>query len=612
MFTGHWHANRRVERTGLVEWGTQTMVMGTIDQSPSGYRIVTFADGVPSVEHRARLVEPELAITSPHAGSCASPEGFELLVSAALDAAVPSVSARLDCGPSFALAPRGGWSFGGALAPLSPGIHGVEVTADTPAGRHVIRRTSFEVCPPAASAGTVADWPQLGGGPQHTNAVARAIAPPLQQAWATSVGGNIVLGTPVIADGTVVVALWDLGAGDRGGVIALDLETGAVRWRHDTPLQVRAAPAIAPTAEGQVVVIALATGELEAVSLRDGSLRWTHDAARGLEPGASSLWGSPTIADGLVYVAVQGRMTAVGLADGRVAWERDLVTPAHPWLGSLAAVTVADGAAIANYGRDDGMTAWRTTTGIPQWQLATDKTVAIHATPIAQDGTLYFANSTGVVTAIDLATAFQRWSTPLAPESNDWEYAITATPALAGGRLFVPTQHRVLVALDAATGGELWRWSTPGGPLNFAHYRGAEPGFAASAVVTGEILWVPRPDGGLSALAVDDGRELWTTQLGAPVVSAPAPAGDTLVVATFDGTVRALVPASTTRTPPPAEACEPEPAPAIPEPAGGCEGGRPPSSLLIVVVIGTMVRVRRSRRLRRPCASLDARAAGPM
>ena len=54
LFTGHWHANRRVERSGLVEWGTQNLVMGTIDQSPSGYRIVTFEGDVPVVEHRAR------------------------------------------------------------------------------------------------------------------------------------------------------------------------------------------------------------------------------------------------------------------------------------------------------------------------------------------------------------------------------------------------------------------------------------------------------------------------------------------------------------------------------------------------------------------------------
>jgi hypothetical protein len=67
LFTGHWHANRKVERTGLTEWGTQTFIMGGIDQSPAGYRIVTF-DGTaapPTVVHRERLVTPHLGVVAP-------------------------------------------------------------------------------------------------------------------------------------------------------------------------------------------------------------------------------------------------------------------------------------------------------------------------------------------------------------------------------------------------------------------------------------------------------------------------------------------------------------------------------------------------------------------
>ena len=41
LFTGHWHSNRRLDRGSLTEWGTQTFIMGGIDQSPSGYRVVT-------------------------------------------------------------------------------------------------------------------------------------------------------------------------------------------------------------------------------------------------------------------------------------------------------------------------------------------------------------------------------------------------------------------------------------------------------------------------------------------------------------------------------------------------------------------------------------------
>jgi outer membrane protein assembly factor BamB len=592
LFTGHWHSNRRVERRGMIEWGTQTMVMGTIDQSPAGYRVVTFVDGVPEIEHRARLIEPHLALTSPHPGSCASPSGGALLAAVALDGAVPIVRARIDCGPEIELVAGGGWSYGAALPALAPGTHGVELVAESPGGRRVTRRVGIEVCEPDAVALEGGSWPQVAGGPLHTNASARAIAPPLAQRWATAVGGNVLLGSPVVADGIVVIAIWDLGAGDRGGVVALDLATGAVRWRHVTPLQARAAPAIT----GDLVVIALATGELQAVALADGSMRWTHDAAHGLDSHTSSLWGSPTVANGLVYVAVQGRMSAIDAADGHVVWERDAAAAAYPWLGSLAAVTVAGDLAFATSGRHDGITAWQGASGGRWWKLASDRTTAINATPVAtEDGTLFVSNAAGVTTALDSATGAIRWSIALTADSDDWTYAITATPAFANGRLFVPTQHRDLIAVDAATGDELWRATTGGGPLNFAHYRAAQAGFAASPVVTGEILWVPRPDGVLAALATADGHELWSTQLGAPVVSAPTPAGDYLIVATFDGTVRALAPTAVARAVPPPQACAAIDPPGVLPPAGCCAGARTPPALPVAVVMVAWLRRRRRR-----------------
>jgi outer membrane protein assembly factor BamB len=586
LFTGHWHANRRIERRGMVEWGTQTMVMGSIDQSPAGYRIVTFHDGVPIVEHRARMVTSHVALSSPHAGSCAPTSGFELLASASLDATLPSVSARIDCGPPIALSPRGGWAFGVNVT-LPPGTHNVELVATTPSGRTQTTRAAFEVCDVPQPVLRTADWRQPGGGASHTNATALPIAPPLAQLWATTLGNNIVLGTPLVAGDTVVINVWDLGAGDGGGVVALDLATGAIRWRHTTPVPVRAPPAIA----GDTVVIALSTGEVHAVALADGALRWTHDVGRGLDATASSLWGSPVVTEDTTYVAVQGRIAALAVGDGAVRWERDLPVPEYAWLGSLAAITLANDTAFANVGRWNGMSVWSAASGTARFNLTGGLTTAINSTPVASDDTLYIANAEGDVTAYELATMRRMWtSRVISGETNEWMYTITAPMALAANRLIVPTQYRDLVALDATTGAEVWRSSTPGGPLSFAHYRAAEPGFAAGAVVTNDIVWVPRPDGVLSALALADGSELWSTRLGAPIVSSPAPAGDILVVATFDGTLRALAPGNVRPVPEaPTIACEPIDV----VDAGGCCEGAPGGSLPSVMAMALLLRRRR-------------------
>jgi outer membrane protein assembly factor BamB len=594
VFTGHWHANRRVERTGLVEWGTQTMIMGSIDQSPSGYRVVTFVDGVPTVEHRARVTEPHLAVSSPHAGSCTS-NAAPLLVSAAIDASLPSVKARIDCGDEIELSSLGGWSFRAALPQLSPGAHSIDVIATGARGQEIEKRIEFAVCAPPTQVFVGADWPQLGGSAAHTGFAPKTIAPPIVQQWAIGLGGSIVLGTPVIKGSTVVVGIWDLGAGDRGGLVALDLATGAEKWRVTTPYAVRAAPAIGTAGTEELVVAALENGVLRAFRLADGGEVWSYDVAAGVDSLASSLWAPPTIAGEVVYAAVQGRMAAVSLVDGQPVWTQEL-TPSYAWLGSLAAVAVGGDTAVANVSRNDGMTAWSLATGDMRWRLASGKTTAINATPLIDGDALYYIAANGTVTRSSLASSSERWSRQLTPGANEWSYAITAAPALGGGRLFVPTQYKDLVALDAATGTELWRRAATKGPLNFAHYRAAEPGFVASPVVTGNVVWIPHPDGTLAAVEGATGVELWKTSLGAPIVSAPAPAGDYLVVATFDGVVRAFVPAPAT-TPSPLPACEPAAATVLETDdmaaAGCCDAGSSNALLLGFAVAIPLARRRR-------------------
>jgi uncharacterized protein (TIGR03382 family) len=217
--------------------------------------------------------------------------------------------------------------------------------------------------------------------------------------------------------------------------------------------------------------------------------------------------------------------------------------PGYPWLGTLAAIAVADDTALVAFNRDDGLTGWNATTGAPRWANTGGAAVAINATPIVDDGVLYMVNARGDASAAELATGRVLVDHAAPPPGGfDWGYSVTAAPALADGRLFVPTQWDELVALDATTGAELWRYATPGGPLNFAHYRSAQAGFIGSPVVTGDLVWIGRPDGAVVALAADDGRERFRLDLGAPIVSGLAAAGDYLIAAGYDGTVHALVP----------------------------------------------------------------------
>jgi outer membrane protein assembly factor BamB len=606
LFTGHWHVNRRLQRGSMVEWGTQTFVMGGIDQSPAGYRVVTFAGDVPIVTHRERLVESHLDLVEPHAGSCASPSGGPVIAAAALDGNTPDVTMRIDCGEPIHLTGVGGWDFRGDVPAWTTGTHSITLSATTPAGRSLERQVAIEVCAPSAAADAFTDWPQAGGGPRHEHASATPVTPPLGTRWTATIGGALSLGAPSIVGDLVVVAVMDFGAGDTGGLVALDLQTGAERWRYVTPFPAVSSPAI----DAGLVVVTTKNGELHAVDLATGELRWRREVNPGAPSVKTSLWAPPTIADGLVYVATQGSFAAFELATGEPVWARDPSTPDDlAWLGSLAAVAVADGSAIAAFNRSLGLQSVSAATGSPEWSISDGRATAINASPVIADGVAYVINSAGVVSAIDVTTRSTRWSAIVTPSANDWDYAVTATPALADGRLFVATQRGDLIALDAATGAELWRARGASGPINYTHYRDASPGFPSSPVVTGDIVWIGTLAGELLAHDATDGHLLWSTQLGGPIASSPAPTGDALVVASYDGSVRLLAPAAPVPASPPPAACPPlpEPEPASVRDSDGCSTGGGGSLGAGIALLGLLVRRRRGATARFPSSARRAR-----
>ncbi|MGE3762584.1 MAG: PQQ-binding-like beta-propeller repeat protein [Kofleriaceae bacterium] len=582
MFTGHWHANRVIQRGEIREISTQTFVMGSIDQTAPGYRVVTIDDdGTMHIDHREKLVRGQLDLVWPHPGTCVADTNVAVIAAAALDASTPEVSVRVDCGPEQALAPSGGWSFGGDIGALSPGTHSLTLSAVSAAGRREETQLAIEVCPPPSALPAFTSWPQLGGSAEHRNARPEPTAPPLVARWATNVGGTITLGTPIVAGDLAIVVITDNAAGDQGGLVALDLATGAERWRYRTPF-----PAVgAAAASGDTVVVATKNGEVHAVALADGALRWIHDAAAGQSTFSGSLWAPPTIADGLVYVALQGNFTAIDLATGDPVWARDPNDPEFNWLGSLAAVAVSEGTAIAAFNRTLGVASASATTGAPGWSMKDGRSLAVNASPLVENGVVYLVNAAGTVSASNLSSGSVIWSRNVTAGATEWHYSVTATPALAGGRLFVATQWDDLVALDAASGAVLWRTPAPDGVLNFTHYRDAQAGWPASPVVTGDIVWIGGLDGRLRAFAADDGRELWSTQLGAPITSAVAPTGDALVVASYDGTVR-LMTRGTPAAPAAIEPCPPiEPAVSPSTTPGGCAIGTPTSAMFVLFAV---------------------------
>ncbi len=535
LFTGHWHANRVVRHGALVEYNTQPMVMGGIDLSPAGYRVVEFDNGVLGVAHHTFVDAPVVELVWPPADGCAA-SPFTLTVAAEAGAGLAPPTA-LVAGAPVTLSPAGGWLWTSAPLDVPVGVHAVEIAATSDDGAVLDLARDITVCAGQPPPIERAPWPQPMGGTERHASTSESPTLPYAHAWLAPAGAHLHQSHPIIDGGIVYVTTADLGAGDRGGVIALDLATGALVWRHVTDLPVRGSPAL----EGDTVVIGLSDGRIQALDAATGATRWGVALGDGVEPSQSSLWGTPAIRDGVVYTGTQRRFVALALDTGAELWRVDPF-PDGMWLGSFSAPAVTDDLVVATFNRTSGLVAFDRETGAEVWRVATAATRAVNTAPVVIGDRVVVGNVSGEVVALDLASGDEVWRTRVVDGGHDWAYAIAGSMAFAGGLIVVPTQWGALVALDADSGEVLWTHAARDGVIRAAHYRGVQPGFQASPLIAGDVVWAADTSGHLDALDLSTGEVVWSTELGAPALGGMASAGDFLIVPTYDGAVHALVP----------------------------------------------------------------------
>lgn len=592
LFTGHTHANRVIQHGALLEVNTQTAAFGALDYTPAGYRVVTFDGGlgVPRLEHHTVVNRPVLQPIYPRPWTCVPRRGAHLIVAAELGGATPTVTATIDGAPPVTLRAAGGWTFvdDTDLGTLAPGKHLLELHASGGRAAPVVTISQFCVAEddragPAMAPGAAADWPQHQGSAGNDGATATRLAPPLHVAWAHAVGGHLNGGSPAVAEGRLFVPVVDYGDGSAGGVVALDARTGEVLWDRRTGVAVHGAPAVA---DG-LVVFAAADGVVHAVQAASGAPVWDFDLGAGAIELNSWLYTSPAIAGGVVYIGLQQNFAAIDLQSGAQLWRTD--PEQGDWAITLSSVAVGDDVGVAVIGRGfEGVFGWDPRDGRELWRIPPALAVAVNASPVIADDTAWLVDVESKVTAIDVHTGDLRWRNQLYNEGVDWGFGPVATPALADGRLFVPTPRDYLYALDAASGDRLWRVGAGDSVIRPLPYKVAARGFVGAAVVTGDVVWAGATDGVLRAIDAASGAVLWSSDLGAPILSGVVPYGETLFVATYDGTIRALVAGD--------DSWNFEPRPARSDGCAIAPARRPAAPVLLLLVLLLLVLLTLARR----------------
>jgi outer membrane protein assembly factor BamB len=248
---------------------------------------------------------------------------------------------------------------------------------------------------------------------------------------------------PVVRDGRVVAVL------RNDTAYALDARTGATLWRTQGVGGPGLLGGASPAAEGQLVVLPFASGEVLGVLARNGLTVWGTAVTGGrrefVRSSITDISGDPVIDGGTVYASNQaGRTVRLDARTGERAW------------------TLAEG----SYG--------------PAWPAG---------------GSVFLLSDVGTLVRADAATGEIVWAVELPeyfPPSGLFRRArqVRAVPyygpVLAGGRIWVASGDGFLRAFSPTNGGLLFQTAIPGGA-------------SAAPAVAGGVMYIVTAEGRLLA-----------------------------------------------------------------------------------------------------------------
>ncbi|HZT15378.1 MAG TPA: PQQ-binding-like beta-propeller repeat protein [Gaiellaceae bacterium] len=279
-------------------------------------------------------------------------------------------------------------------------------------------------------------WTMYGAGPTRTQAqTSIRVRPPFRVVWSRGLG-TLVEFPAVVQDGVAYVA------NAQGTVRALDMRTGAVVWRHDTP---NGKMASSPAVVGDDLVVHGMDGWVQVLRRSDGRLLWRYDVGSPVE-------SSPVVTGGVdVFGAWNGTITALDLRTHRVRWRRFdgcKITSSASVSGSTLYIGDYCGRLLALDAR----------TGALRWSASVNG--RIYGTPAVAYGRVFVPSSDG-----GSLTAFSTSGRLL------WQRLIGSyvysSPAVWAGRVFFGAYNGVFYGVSAASGTTLWSVGA-GGPISGA------------------------------------------------------------------------------------------------------------------------------------------------
>jgi len=389
---------------------------------------------------------------------------------------------------AFAINVEGGTSGGSTAGPITAAF--VAALAEP-------NRSSVAECVAAGS-----DWTTFQGDMTRSGcSQADPILTPTTL-WQANVGISGWLNSPIVTNGLVVVGSAGdrRGAGDAAdGVYALDLRTGQTEWQFGASNDVNGV-----AASGDLIIATGDEGTVWGIDLTTGHQIWSFSTG-------APVFTNPLIVDDLVIVGDgSGVLWALNL-DGTERWHAQLD-------GAIRGGAASDGTmvyAISDHGEAtaftlDGFQMWRTRIELTRKDPSrpeTNKTVpvTVYATPTVADDKLIVAYAIEggpqipALIALDRYVGTIQWWGSDPNQPSDFAN-LRNSPARYGDTLIIASSiSRGVQGVNATTGQAIWATET--GVWCEKQW--------ASAIVVGDLVVLPRPDGSVQAFDALNGETRW-------------------------------------------------------------------------------------------------------
>ena len=291
-------------------------------------------------------------------------------------------------------------------------------------------------------------WAQPGGSAAKSGG-SFALNDNLTLAWSARIPGSTnrtrLAAAPVVADGHLYVM-------DTDGVVhAFAADTGKQLWTKDTDKSKADSRVVfgggVSYSDGRLFATN-GIGEVIAMDASDGKELWRQ------KPGGP-LRGSPTVADGNVYVLSQdNQLFALSYDDGHVVWTQSGSIESQGVFG-VAAPAAGRGSVIAGfssgelnaYRYENGRNLWGDVLARTRMSTSVSSLVDIDADPVLDNDQVYAIGQGGRMVALDILSGRRLWEQNISGGSTPW---------VAGNWIFVVTDNAKLLCMARDTGKIRW------------------------------------------------------------------------------------------------------------------------------------------------------------